>query len=211
MNTYFDQKKFIDSFFENSSKLQKKTFCKGETITSFIQKRNQICILFEGHCDLIRYDYLGHKNIIEHYSNNSIFGEAFYSISLNNELVIEAKTKCIVFFFTLEDVYTKNNKFSIEFQEILKNSFSNILLTKIIEQNKRIELLANRSIRDKLLGYFTYLSKSKLSKSFVIDFSLTDLADYLNVDRCAMMREITYLKKEKIIEKLGNRITLLYK
>ena len=45
---------------------------------------------------------------------------------------------------------------------------------------------------------------------FVRPFSLTDLADYLSVDRSAMMREIGYLKDDKIIEKNGNSITLLY-
>lgn len=211
MNNNFNQQDFIDNFLNSCFKLQKKTFSKGETITTFMQKRNQICILKEGFCDLVRYDYSGHKNIIEHYISYSIFGEAFYSISLNNELIVEAKTKCTVFFFTLEDIYSSSCKYNCTFHESLKSCFSSVMLNKIIEQNKRIELLANRSIRDKLLGYFTYLSKAKLSKSFTIGFSLTDLADYLNVDRSAMMRELTYLKQEGIVAKLGNRITLLYK
>ena len=40
--------------------------------------------------------------------------------------------------------------------------------------------------------------------------SLTDLADYLSIDRSAMMRELRIMKDEGIIEKSGNRITLLY-
>ena len=75
----------------------------------------------------------------------------------------------------------------------------------------RIELLTKRSIRDKLIGYFTMLSTRNLSKSFSLPFSLTDLADYLSVDRSAMMRELKLLKEEGFIEKNGNKITLLYK
>ena len=77
--------------------------------------------------------------------------------------------------------------------------------------NTRIELLTKRSIRDKLIGYFTLISSKNLNKSFTLPFSLTDLADYLNVDRSAMMREMKSLKEEGFIEKNGNRITLLYK
>jgi len=40
---------------------------------------------------------------------------------------------------------------------------------------------------------------------------LTDLADYLIVDRAAMMREIKKLKDDKIISKNGKKITLLCK
>ena len=75
----------------------------------------------------------------------------------------------------------------------------------------RIELLTKRSTRDKLLGFFSLLSTRNLSKSFELPFSLTDLADYLSVDRSAMMRELKLLKEDGFIEKIGNRITLLYK
>ena len=75
----------------------------------------------------------------------------------------------------------------------------------------RIELLTKRSTRDKLIGYLTLLSTRTLSKTFSLPFSLTDLADYLSVDRSAMMRELKLLKEEGFIEKNGNKITLLYK
>ena len=45
---------------------------------------------------------------------------------------------------------------------------------------------------------------------FTLPFSLTDLADYLNVDRSAMMRELKLLKEDGLVEKIGNRIILLY-
>ena len=75
----------------------------------------------------------------------------------------------------------------------------------------RIELLTQRSIRDKLIGYFTMLSTRTFSKTITLPFSLTDLADYLSVDRSAMMRELKLLKDDGIIEKVGKKIKLIYK
>ena len=75
----------------------------------------------------------------------------------------------------------------------------------------RIELLTKRSIRDKLLSYFSILSTRKLSTSFELPYSLTDLADYLSIDRSAMMRELKLLKEDGFVTKTGNRITLNYK
>ena len=49
-----------------------------------------------------------------------------------------------------------------------------------------------------------------MSKSFTLPFSLTDLADYLSIDRSAMMRELAHLKEEGFIQKKGKKITLLY-
>ena len=75
----------------------------------------------------------------------------------------------------------------------------------------RIELLTKRSTRDKLLGYFSFLSSRNFSKHFELPFSLTDLADYLSVDRSAMMREIKLLKEDGFITKIGNQIILNFK
>ena len=74
----------------------------------------------------------------------------------------------------------------------------------------RIELLSKRTTREKLLSYFNIISSQKLTKSFILPFSLTDLADFLSVDRSAMMRELKLLKDDNFIKKEGNRITLLY-
>ena len=80
----------------------------------------------------------------------------------------------------------------------------------MIHLNSRIELLTKRTIREKLLTYFSILSNRNLSKTFLLPFSLTDLADYLNVDRSAMMRELKSLKEEGFIKKSRNKITLFY-
>ena len=55
------------------------------------------------------------------------------------------------------------------------------------------------------------LSTRNLNKTFSLPFSLTDLADYLSVDRSAMMRELKLLKEDGFIKKNGKRITLVYK
>ena len=61
-----------------------------------------------------------------------------------------------------------------------------------------------------MISYFRILSEKNFSKTFTLPFSLTDLADYLSVDRSAMMRELKSLKNEGFIKKSDkNKITLL--
>ena len=204
----FDIEKFIADFRENCSKLYQKTFVKNEVVISYIQKRQQVCILLEGSADLVRYDRNGDRIIIDHFSKNDIFGEVFYNVTTNNELFVEAKQKSTVLFFSYDIVHSKC-KSSCKFHDTLSEYFNELVLNKITDLNMRIELLSKRSIREKLLSYFKLLSIQKFTNSFTIPFSLTDLADYLCVDRSAMMREMKLLKEEEIISKTGNRITLL--
>ncbi len=210
MNITFDMKKFIDNFENSCHKVQKKTFSKNEVITSYIEKRNQLCILISGNADLVRYDLNGNRTIVEHFSQYDAFGEVFYAVTTNNELLVEAREKCEVLFYIYDDIRNKCRS-NCKFHQMLAEDLPELILSKVTDLNMRIELLTKRSIRDKLLGYFNLVSSRYLSKSFSLPFSLTDLADYLSVDRSAMMRELKLLKEDGFIDKTGNRITLLYK
>ena len=77
-------------------------FKKDEIITTYIAKRNQICILISGSADLVRYDSNGNKTIVEHFTSNDIFGEIFYTIATNNELFVKARHNSEVLFFSYD-------------------------------------------------------------------------------------------------------------
>ncbi len=102
---------------------------------------------------------------------------------------------------------TQNNKGF--YNQFIKNLLE-IIVNKINEKNERIEILSNKSIRNKLLEYFRIETKKTGNKIIYLPFTFTDLADYLSVDRSAMSREIKNLKDEGFIEIKQKRITLLY-
>ena len=210
MNLSFSVEEFIKEFENSCNKVQKKTFEKNEVITSYIQKRNQFCILITGNADLVRYDLNGNRTIIDHFTNNDVFGEVFYDVTTNNELLVEAKSKCEVLIYSYQNIHYKCKQ-SCKFHQKLTEYLPELILDKVTSLNMRVELLTKRSTRDKLLGYFNLLSTRTLNKTFKLPFSLTDLADYLSVDRSAMMRELKLLKEENFIKKNGKIITLLYK
>jgi len=85
-----------------------------------------------------------------------------------------------------------------------------LVSSPVKDYDKRIEILTKKTIRNKLLEYFNITSKKNGSRNIYIPFNYTDLADYLAIDRCAMSRELKYLKEEGLIETKGKRITLLY-
>lgn len=209
MDTNFDKKIFIENFKHSCNKVQIKKFVKGETVTNYIEKRNQICIVLSGEVNLIRYDFNGNKTIIASFEKNDIFGEVFYPTNTNNELFAVAKKNSEILFFTYDSLFNKCKR-NCDFHKVLVNSLSQLFLDQIINLNLRIELLTKRTIRNKILAYFDILSNRSLHKTFSIPFSYTDLADFLSVDRSAMMRELKLLIDEGFIKKNGSRITLLY-
>ncbi len=73
----FNIDNFINDFSKKLHKSTKKVFQKNQVITSYIQKRNQFCMLIKGNADLVRYDFNGNKTIVEHFSKNDIFRGSF--------------------------------------------------------------------------------------------------------------------------------------
>ena len=126
---------------------------------------------------------------------------------MDRELFVLAKKKSKVLFYPYDiaELCTENCLYHID---ILRN-LPDLILNSIAEQNFRMILLTTKSVREKLLTYFNSLASENNSKTFELPFSLTDLSDYLMIERTAMMREFKRLKDENIIKKSKNKITLI--
>lgn len=209
MRNDFNIEDFSNKLLSSCERVQLKKFEKNEIITTYIINRNQVCIVLEGSADLMRYDFNGNQMVVEKFNKFDVFGEIFYQINTNNELFVLAKEKSKILIFNY-DIFEKKCKKNCKMHEELLIGLPNLVLTKVSDLNLRIELLSKKTIRDKLISYFKILSEKNFSKTFTLPFSLTDLADYLSIDRSAMMRELKSLKEEGFIKKSDkNRITLL--
>lgn len=209
MDSNFNIVTFISKLKSGCSKVHIKTVKKGDIISSYIHKYNQICILINGSADLVRYDFNGNRSIIGHFSKNDVFGGALYPHNTNNQLVVIAQKSSEVLFFNYDDILEGCNK-SCNFHTYFYENLVNLILTTVSNLNLHIELLSNKTIREKLLSYFNIISTSNLKKTFHIETSFTDLADYLNIDRSSMMRELKVLQDEGFIKRENKKITLLY-
>jgi len=182
-------------------------FKKDRTILSNITNVNLIGIILSGTANMIRYDYNGNRTIIENLERDSIFGKTFSY--LDSEVSVIATTDCEVLFFDYNYLLKRCRKNCV-CHYMLTDNVLELLSKKIIDLNERLEVLSKRSIRDKLLCYFNLIMKKKGKKSFYLPLTYIELADYISVDRSAMMREIKNLKDDGFIISNGKKITLNY-
>lgn len=187
---------------------RKLSFNKDSTILTNINNTNLIGIILEGSANVVRYEANGNRNITEKLNKDDLFGEIFTS-DRSNEISVIATSYCEVLFIDYNKLITNEKKFSI-YQNQLVDNIMQLLSLKIIYMNERIEVLTQRTTRDKLLKYFEISTRDKITRSFILPFSFTDLADFLSVDRSAMTREIKLLKDQGFIEVNNKKINLLY-
>lgn len=178
-----------------------------QTIAYSIGNREIIGIIEKGDANLVRFDYDGKRTILEEMSEGDIFSDLFISYD-SSEVSVISTTNCKVTFIEYNELVeeAKSSKTAI----ILLNNLIGLMSQKLVKRNERIELLTTRSTRNKLLKYFELQSRKHNSKSFNLRYSYTDLADYLSVDRSAMMRELKNLKDDKLITDTNKKITILY-
>lgn len=177
------------------------TFKKEHIIVSNLVDDDLIGVIISGKASIINYDYLGNRDIIDNLEYDDVFGKPFFK--MNSDISIIATTTCEVLFIDYHLLTSSSSKY-----DKINYNINRLLTSKIYSLYEKLEILSKRSTREKLLSYFNNLSKKYKKKTFNLPITYIELADYLSVDRSAMMREIKKLKDEKIISINKKKITI---
>ena len=183
------------------------TFKENEDILSIVKEDNVICIIDNGYAIINRINYDGSRTIIDNLYKDSIFGPRISSLNSSEyQVIVKEPTTVVVIDYDI--LINENNIKNQYYNKFLLNIFS-IINDLTQQKNERIRILTKKSIRNKLLEYFKVERNKQHTKNIIIPFSFTELADYLAMDRCAMTRELKYMKEEGFIEIKGKKITIL--
>ena len=91
--------------------------------------------------------------------------------------------------------------------------FRENLLNEIVENNmlliNKLEILSKKNIREKIMTFLAYESEKYSSNKVKIPFSKSKFAEYLGVNRSSLMRELSNMKNEGIIELNNKSFTIL--
>lgn len=197
-----DQKKLLTQLYAKTLH-----YHKGSTVLNNVGKTDMMGIINEGSVNIIRIDYNGTKTIIETLGKDEIFYAQTFK-SDNNELSIITQEESRITLFEYTTMLNLKPRYQ-DLQRKMLDNFTQIIIDKLNQNMERIQILTKKTIREKLLAYFQNEAKKHHRKVFKLNLSLTDLADYLAIDRSAMMREIKHLKEDRIIIIEKKRVTLL--
>ncbi len=184
-----------------------KSFPAHEQLLSSSAGTSQIGVLLSGEADLVKYDFDGYRSILEHLSKQDIFGHLLLLSLGETPMEVVSCTACKVLFFDYSCLI-KRCSHACTHHSILVNNVLQILSVKTRQLHTRLDILSQRSIRGKLLTYFRHLAYEHQSESFLLPFTLNSMADYLFIDRSAMLREMKKMREEGLIQSKGRQITL---
>ncbi|HEY0189280.1 MAG TPA: Crp/Fnr family transcriptional regulator [Cellulomonas sp.] len=78
------------------------------------------------------------------------------------------------------------------------------LMRIALRQNRHLErqldIVSLRSLRRRICRFLAWQQETHRSARFTVDYSRAELADFLNVDRSALSRELSRMREERLID-----------
>jgi len=161
-----------------------------------------------GSVHMIKEDFWGNRTILGRASAGQLFGETFGCLQ-NEPLGVSAiaAESAEIMFLDVRKIMTTCSSACEFHTKLIRNLFS-VLAEKNLLLTKKLEHMAQRTTREKLLSYLSAESQKGGSPAFEIPYNRQQLADYLCVDRSAMSNELCKLRDEGILTFQKNSFTL---
>lgn len=184
-------------------------FSSGDEICSYNSVSGVLGMLTNGEADIKKLDRDGNYTILEPIGKYGVFSDSFaYTATDANCISVFAREACTVMFIKFENVFKRCSNACVYHSRLVENLMRIIIeKTKILSQ--RVEILSNKTICDKIMSYLSLSVKTLGTTVFNLPMSYTSFAQYLCVDRSALMREFKRLNDKGILKVNKKQITVL--
>lgn len=184
-------------------------FEKDEMIICEGSEINDIGILLSGYGRSIKQDESGKTSIITLLKPGSFIG-ILLAASKNRKspVSVQAQEHLSVLFIPIENFISGYINDCPKYNVLLRN-YIDAIAEKAMILHDRNDCLIKSSVREKVLSYLKRVAKEEGSNTFTTPFDRNDMAEYVNVERSALSRELSRMKKDGIIDYYKNSFKLL--
>ena len=189
--------------------VQVKSFQAEEYIFFTGDEINFVGIVLSGVVEIMKENLAGNKHIVAFLGASNLFAEGIVCTAKRiSPVTVQVKEAAQIMFIPYERII-KSCGNGCSFHINLIQNMMVILGEKNMNLNKKLELLTLKGMREKLASYLMDEANERGSSTFQIMLNRTELADYLNVSRTSMCRELTRMKDEGILDFYGHSFKIL--
>lgn len=215
----------IEHILDSFSFLQK-SYVKDEYILLEGDPVHSIGLILSGSVLMEKVDFAGNHYIFNELEELELFAEPFIGSYIQSSSVnYKAKTECSILLFH----YKSNSTPSLKYYDCYVHFTENLMYLLALKTRSlltKIEIISQKSLRDRVLSFLHVLQnhqtldefdirckylKRAMDKSrreittvletggIYVPFNRTEMAEYLCVNRSALVRELSKMKKEGIL------------
>ncbi|MCR5210868.1 MAG: Crp/Fnr family transcriptional regulator [Lachnospiraceae bacterium] len=189
-------------YFERSYRKGEEIYGPGDTIKN-------TGIILSGQINVVQISSVGREGIVVSEFPGELIGQAFSITGQHNSFAyFIATVDTDILYLDIRSILSSPGKNPYHIKFI--NNITRILAGTNIQLNKKIQLLTQKTLREKLMTFFTQTAASTNSTSFKINFNREQLASYVCAERSSVCRELGRMQDEGMIIMDGNNVTLCH-
>lgn len=185
-----------------------KKYRKGNLVFHAGNVTDNMGLVLQGSVTIESNDLWGNRTILSRVEKGDFFAETYGFLGTQPLLVdVVANESCRVLFLqigALRGHLTRNEKWVT----LLALNLLGISMQKNLMLSGRSFQTAPKTIRGRVMAYLDSLATAKATQEFDIPFDRQQMADYLNVERTALSKELGKMKREGLIRFHKNHFIL---
>lgn len=157
-------------------------------------------VLLEGTAVVTKENAAGHRIMINLLKPGSIFGEVIaFSGTGEWPASVQTQTPCKVIFINNDMILNQCSEACSHHSQMIKNLLKSVS-TRAILLNRRVEYLSMKGINAKIACFLLEHMDKAGSNTFRLPLNRNEMAEFLNISRPSMSREMGAMRDRGIIE-----------
>ncbi len=192
------------TYYEKSYRKEERILAAGDTtgVMGFVES---------GSVTVENNDYWGNRTILSLVSEGEFFGETYAFIKDETLLVDVVANEDTRIFFLRIGVLNQLSSRPQPWVTILLRNLLRISMQKNLALSGRSFHTSPKSARGRIMSYLNAMSLKMHADSFDIPFDRQQMADYLNLERTALSKELGNMKRDGLIAFRKNHFHLIAK
>ncbi|MEA5093741.1 MAG: Crp/Fnr family transcriptional regulator [Sedimentibacter saalensis] len=157
-------------------------------------------IVLEGEFNLVSQKYSGTRVIVTSLEKGDLFGEALIFSSIKKspyDLVSSGNSKVLLIPY---GIFVNMCQEVCNFHKQLISNMLTILSDKIVMLNNKMTILNAETLKGRIALYLLSINKKTKTMTFNMPMNRQELAEFLNVTRPSLSRELSNMQKDGLIE-----------
>jgi len=179
-----------------------------EIIVAYGQPFQGIGIIASGKVALSKETYSGNRIIMGILEAGDIFGEV---VAFSNRriwpMTVIAQEDCVLLFLPPDKIIGACSNICSSHSTLIINMLR-ILSNRAAMLDKKIEHISSKNIRGRISSYLQDIYLQSGNKELTLTMKRHELADYLNIPRPSLSREMGSMRDDGIIEFEGPHVTI---
>ncbi len=186
-----------------------KSYRKGETLLMAGSVTERMGLVLEGSVTIESNDVWGNRTILSHVGSGQVFAET-YALLENEPMLVDvtASEDCRILFMRSGRLQSLKSSLKPWTLKYITNLLT-ISTHKNLILSGRSFHTAPKTIRGRVMAYLNSVSLQKRSREFDIPFDRQQLADYLNLERSALSKELAKMQRDGLIACRKNHFLIL--